>query len=79
MRTLGPLRSILLALPLLALACGGGDIGDECDSDGDCSSGLVCTPWPCLVPPCPASCEQPCEEDAECPDGRVCSGGLCAR
>ena len=72
------LHGIVLGGLLAVGGCGGAELGEACEGDGDCESGLVCHQWPCPEgsPDCVQTCEQLCSVDEECP-GSSCSGGFC--
>jgi hypothetical protein len=70
------LRSALFALGLsLSLpvaACGGADIGEECDgvgSEDDCVGGAICTNSGDT-----AVCREICDDHPDCPVGHSCNG-----
>lgn len=65
---------LTLSTGAVAVACGDGELGEECDAvgkgDGECEDGLVCArdsngALLCLLL---------CEGDAQCPTDRSCNG-----
>lgn len=64
------MRSIVLFVALAA--CGGADIGEECDSSGstdECVDGAVCTNEATQN-----TCRKLCDTQDDCPDGTSCNG-----
>ena len=59
---------------LLVAACGGSELGDSCEQEGEiseCDDGLVCgknKPSNDLV------CLKRCTESSDCPSGQECNG-----
>lgn len=61
----------ILALPF-AVACGGADVGEECDTPGstdECVDGAICT-----NSSAGNFCREICDTDADCPMGLGCNG-----
>ena len=57
---------------VLALGCGGADIGEECDEGGstdECVEGAICT-----NESDGSRCREICDDHPECPDGYSCNG-----
>jgi hypothetical protein len=66
------LKGIMLSavLAIAMIGCGGGDVGDNCETTDECSGGLVCAQIAvCVTEPCPGICAQPCETDDQCESG----------
>lgn len=79
----GPMRRLIIALAaLFLLACGPGEIGDECvggSAMNDCVDGAFCTQMPAedFVPPDNPNnlkyfCRAICDSNAQCEEGFVC-------
>jgi hypothetical protein len=73
----------IFSLTLGIAGCGGGDAGDNCSSNDECGSGLICAHIAVCGPDglddCPGLCGQPCDTDMECPGGEFCgatAGGM---
>ena len=66
-------RTLALALFLLALGCGGADVGEECDEAGktdECVDGAVCT----NEEGDRSRCRLLCKDKVDCSDGHDCNG-----
>jgi len=66
---LGPLA---IVFTMLTLACGGSEVGEECDEAGstdECEDGAVCT-----NEDAGAVCRLLCKETVECPAQHACNG-----
>lgn len=67
------LAALAAALLVVTAACGGADIGEDCDDHGstdECVDDAVCT----NEDGDHAACRALCEEHEDCPDGHSCNG-----
>ena len=67
------LRILVLCLGLALVACGGADIGEECDTAGstdECIAMAVCTNEEADI----NRCREICDSDADCPAAHTCNG-----
>jgi hypothetical protein len=66
------LGRLAVALSVLMLACGGAEVGEECDEAGstdECEDGAICT-----NEEAGAVCRFMCKETIECPAQHACNG-----
>jgi len=67
------LRCLAVGLLLWSSACGGAEIGEDCDDEGstdECVDGAVCT----NESGDNAVCRRSCEEHEDCPENHDCNG-----
>jgi hypothetical protein len=74
------LSHVLVALGLLlgfAVACGGGEEGQDCEVNDDCDDGLVCARLAeCPDGDCIGVCLARCDSDEDCPGDRFCGSQI---
>src|SRR5258707_13615276 len=69
--------AVVCALALMT-ACGSGPSNPSCNSDSNCTGGLVCKAKECVgVNQCPST-QASCTNDNACGSGASCQGGCCA-
>ena len=69
--------AIIFAIAALGIVAGcssEGEVGDLCDVDEDCNSGLVCISqvYNCEGEDCWGSCERECVNASDCEGGDTC-------
>ena len=70
MKRLHHITAVLLGL---AVACGGGEEGQDCEQTGDCDDGLLCAQIAeCPGDDCIGICLARCTTDEDCPGDRFC-------